>query len=91
MAPRQADEADFLQWQRQMAVDRSRGHFFKGLYTADADGAPRRRLSVRPYACTCKRRRLARRKGDCRIVATVRPGSRIAGHTTAAEASCVAP
>lgn len=48
---RQADEADFLQWQRQMAVDRSRGHFFKGLYTSQADqdaaGTPLRRLPVR--------------------------------------------
>ena len=47
----QADEADFLQWQRQMAVDRSRGHFFKGLYTSQADqdaaGSYPRRMPVR--------------------------------------------
>lgn len=33
----QADAAAFVQWQRQMAVDRSRGHFFKSLYTADVE------------------------------------------------------
>jgi hypothetical protein len=31
----QADEAEFSSWQRQMAVDRSRGHFFKSLYPTE--------------------------------------------------------
>lgn len=35
--PAQADAAAFVQWQRQMAVDRSRGHFFKSLYTAEIE------------------------------------------------------
>lgn len=44
-AEMEADEAEFSQWQRQMAVDRSRGHFFKNLYPAEdqsrqADGSP---------------------------------------------------
>ena len=30
----QADQANFQEWQKQMAVDRSRGHFFKSLYQA---------------------------------------------------------
>lgn len=33
----QADAAAFRQWQRQMAVDRSRGHFFKSLYQAEEE------------------------------------------------------
>jgi hypothetical protein len=33
----EADAAALVQWQRQMAVDRSRGHFFKSLYTADIE------------------------------------------------------
>lgn len=33
----QADAAAFRQWQRQMAVDRSRGHFFKSLYQAEVE------------------------------------------------------
>lgn len=47
----QEDAAAFQQWQRQMAVDRSRGHFFKSLYQAeldeeedDAAGQPRRKV-----------------------------------------------
>ena len=38
----QADQADFANWEDQMAVDRSRGHFFKSLYQVDPKGAARR-------------------------------------------------
>lgn len=34
-AEMEADEAEFSSWQRQMAVDRSRGHFFKSLYPTE--------------------------------------------------------
>ena len=41
----QADQASFQEWQKQMAVDRSRGHFFKSLYQAEPD--PDGKLSLR--------------------------------------------
>jgi hypothetical protein len=46
----QADQEKFREWQKQMAVDRSRGHFFKSLYQAPAD--PDGKLALRdPQAC----------------------------------------
>ena len=44
----QADQADFANWEDQMAVDRSRGHFFKSLYQVDPKGAARRALLQDP-------------------------------------------
>ena len=46
-----------MTWQRQMAVDRSRGQFFKSLYQADLEeeeikGQPQQRFKVRPVAIT---------------------------------------
>ena len=46
----QADQEKFREWQKQMAVDRSRGHFFKSLYQVPAD--PDSKLALRdPQVC----------------------------------------
>lgn len=45
----EADEENFEEWQNQMAVDRSRGHFFKSLYPAKI---PKANSTVRQAAVT---------------------------------------